>query len=656
LLTLFSFMNINAQNFELGKVSIAELQEKVYPIDTSAVAAILFKKGRTFFVYKGEEGYIVNHEYEFKIKIYKTKGLDWANFYVPIFIENESLENKTIKFLDCNTYNLKNDKVEITKLKEEGHFIKKINNVWNEYAITMPNVKVGSIIEIKYKLGSKNKTYFPVFNFQYQIPVNHFEYITDIPQIYKYKPIVTGYCKVDSNVNLIEERESYAHKFNMINGYKFKYFQSKYMAENIPALISEDFLDNVSNYRGSIQNELEYIRLSNDKFDNYSMTWEGVAKNIYEFSSFGKELEKKKYFENDLNAILKTANNDYEKLMAIFKFVQNKMNWDNHLGIFTKKGVKKAFSDGTGNVAEINFILISMLNDAGIETFPVLISTRKNGVAVFPNRTGFNSVIGAAQIDGKKILLDASNKFTTVNILPFEDLNWTGRLIKKDGTSQEINLVPNLPSKINNTLLTTIDDSGKIVGKVRIQKTDYEAYGFREKNAQFNKDNYLEKLENDLNGIQIDDYVVENMNADLSKPVTETFTFATDNQCEIIRDKMFVNLMLFFTLNKNPFVQEKRQTPIYFGFPKQEKYNIRFEIPKGYIVESIPKPIKISTADNVAFFSINVLLEGNVIQIAITKEINSAIVSADFYDILKEFYQKIIDKQNEKIVLKKIQL
>ena len=602
LLILFSFIKLNAQKFELGKVSIEELQEKAHPIDTSAVAAILFKKARTFFVYKREEGYIVNHEYEFKIKIYKSKGLDWANFDLPFFIENESLENKTIKFLNCNTYNLKNDKVEITKLKEEGHFVKKINDEWNDYSITMPNVKIGSIIEIKYVLSSTNKTFFPIFNFQYQIPVNHFEYITDIPQIYKYKPIVTGYCKVDANVNLIEEKESYAHKFNMINEYDFKYFQSKYIAENIPALINEDFLDNINNYRGSIQNELEYIRLSNDKYDNYSMTWEGVAKNIYEFSSFGKELSKKKYFENELNAILKTSNNDYEKLIAIFKFVQNKMNWDNHLGIFTKKGVKKAFSDGTGNVAEINLILISMLNGAGIETFPALISTRKNGVAVFPNRTGFNSVIGVAQIDGKKILLDASNKFTTINILPFEDLNWTGRLIKKDGSSQEINLVPNVVSKTNNTLLATIDDRGKIVGKVRIQKTDYEAYGFREKNAQFDKDSYLEKLENDFNGIQIDEYSIENKDADLSKPVTETFTFATDNQREIIGDKIFVNPMLFFTLNKNPFVQEKRQMPIYFGYPKQEKYNISFEIPEGYTIESIPKPMKISTAGKMLFF------------------------------------------------------
>ena len=44
---LFSISILQAQKFELGKVSIEELQEKVHPKDTAAVAAILFKKGET---------------------------------------------------------------------------------------------------------------------------------------------------------------------------------------------------------------------------------------------------------------------------------------------------------------------------------------------------------------------------------------------------------------------------------------------------------------------------------------------------------------------------------------------------------------------------------------------------------------------------------
>ena len=75
---------------------------------------------------------------------------------------------------------------------------------------------------------------------------------------------------------------------------------------------------------------------------------------------------------------------------------------------------------------------------------------------------------------------------------------------------------------------------GQITGKFRVQKTDYEAYGFREKYAKQNEENYLEKLENNLDGILISDYSIENRDTDLSKPIIETFTFTSDNHCEII--------------------------------------------------------------------------------------------------------------------------
>jgi hypothetical protein len=54
---------------------------------------------------------------------------------------------------------------------------------------------------------------------------------------------------------------------------------------------------------------------------------------------------------------------------------------------------------------------------------------------------------------------------------------------------------------------------------------------------------------------------------------------------------MFINPLLFFTQTKTSF--RKRQMPIYFGYPTENKYNIIMEVPEGYAVESIPKPIKI---------------------------------------------------------------
>lgn len=54
---------------------------------------------------------------------------------------------------------------------------------------------------------------------------------------------------------------------------------------------------------------------------------------------------------------------------------------------------------------------------------------------------------------------------------------------------------------------------------------------------------------------------------------------------------------MFFTINKNPFTEENRIMPVYFGYPILKKYSISFEIPEVYEVESIPKGINLSAGN-----------------------------------------------------------
>ncbi|WP_278034110.1 hypothetical protein [Flavobacterium nitratireducens] len=172
--------------------------------------------------------------------------------------------------------------------------------------------------------------------------------------------------------------------------------------------------------------------------------------------------------------------------------------------------------------------------------------------------------------------------------------------------------------------------------------------------ADANLENYLEKKENELEGIEISDYVVENKKADLSKPVIEKFNFTSENHCEIINGKMFIDPLLFFAVTKNPFLQEKRKMPIYFGYPRQERYSLFFEIPEGYEIESMPKSLKMATEDKSLVFSLNSAVNDGRIQIVVSNDINITIATADLYDGLKNFCQKIVEQQQEKIVLKKI--
>jgi hypothetical protein len=297
-------------------------------------------------------------------------------------------------------------------------------------------------------------------------------------------------------------------------------------------------------------------------------------------------------------------------------------------------------------------MLTAMLRFAGIDANPVLVSTRSNGIALFPSRTGFNYVITAVEIEDALILLDATEKYSSPNILPVRDLNWYGRLIRKEGTSAEVDLMPKNLSKENHNISYKINDNGTIAGKIRTQYTDYNALNFRQTKISLAKETYVEELENKRNSIDIEDYVRDN-DLDVSKPIIESYSFNGNNSAEIIGGKIYVAPLLFLTSNENPFKLEKREYPIDFSFPFQEKFLINVEIPQGYIVESIPKSVNMVTGDEIGSFKYLSSTVENKIQVSITFEIHTAIVGADYYEVIKDFYQKVIDKQNEKIVLVK---
>jgi Domain of Unknown Function with PDB structure (DUF3857) len=654
MLLLFLISKTTAQEFKLGNVTIAELEEKKCSIDTTAVASVLYNNAKTIFKYDSKMGFYAVSEYEFRIKINKKEGLGWANQKVKYRVGFEKLSDDSVKFSDAVTYNLEAGKIVKTKLNNEGSFNKNVNQYWDEAAITLPNVKVGSVIEFKYTFKSQNLIKLPVFNMQYDIPIKHIIYKTDIPEFYIYKVILTGILKIKSEEKYINGTQVYDNLFGYSSTIGYKQISSVYSAENVPALTNEPFIDNLKNYKSTILQEIERVRMPEEPVKDYSNTWEGVAKTIYEDNDFGKQLKKRNYIESSLNNIIKKDTTEVQRLNTIFDFVKNKMNWNKQYGIFADKGVEKAFDNNVGNTAEINFILIAMLNQAGFNANPVLVCTKENGIPVYPSRTVFNYLITAVDIDGKQFLLDPINKFSTPNIISTEAHNWTGRLIKKDGTSTEIDLVPKTASQKTIKLNLIIYENGKIDVKSLIQKTDYEALLFRENYANLNKESYIEKLENETQGIQIINYSNNCKSNSYTTPIIENIEFTADHQLDIIGTKIYLKPMFFYAKVKNPFVQEKRLFPISFGFPTESKYFINISIPDGYKIETMPTPINIAMPENIGSFKYNLAQNENNIQIAVTETINAAIVSADFYDILKDFFKQLVEKENEKIVLKKI--
>jgi hypothetical protein len=90
IIIVLSFNQVHSQNYDFGKVSEAELQEKYHPKDSSASAAILYREEKIQFNYSKESGFTQERQVHERIKIYNKEGYDWATkkyCYIKVVLE-----------------------------------------------------------------------------------------------------------------------------------------------------------------------------------------------------------------------------------------------------------------------------------------------------------------------------------------------------------------------------------------------------------------------------------------------------------------------------------------------------------------------------------------------------------------------------------------
>lgn len=650
-----------AAQFDPQKVTVADLSQSRHPVDTSASAAFLYKVGRVSFEFNQTDGFLIVLDVRARVKVYRKEGSQWGNHTIPYYIGDS--EQEKVRIIDAVTYNLVDGKITKTKMKSDGEFDEKINRFRGEKKITLPNVGPGSIIEYHYTLISPFLGELPDWYFQDAIPVDFSEYVVSVPEYYVYAANQQGYETVETKsengagsltINSKERTGIYTTRTTFSSDkVDYRLTKTTYTTHNLPAMVDEAYVNNIRNYVTMVTHELSSIHMPNSPFKNLSTDWPTVVKTIYDNDSFGAELSKTGYFEDDVDALVKGLTAPADKVAAIFNHVKSSVKWNEYYGYHCNDGVRKAYKDKNGNVAEINLMLTSMLRYAGFDANPVLISTRSNGISFFPNRNAFNYVIAGVELNGQRILLDATERFSTPNVLPTRDLNWMGRLIRKDGTSEEISLMPSKLAPENVAITYNVKANGDIEGKVRRQFGEHKALGYRRFAVEKAQEQLLESLEETNGQIEISDYKREN-DHEITLPVVETFSFTKTGAADVIGDKLYIDPLLFLAYESNPFKQEKRLYPVDFSYPSLSKYTLVMQLPEGYTVESIPAAVSMSTGDDIGSFKFMSAVNGNSLQITFTETINQAIVSSDYYPTLKEFFQKMVEKQHEKIVLKKI--
>lgn len=588
---------------KFGEVSLDELKMTSSYLDSTAPAVVLCDYG--YFRMAN-----VNFTRIMRIKILKKEGYSWAN---------QSFQSDFKSSLRGITTNLENGKIVQEKLKNESIFQ---TRVFEDYYIlrpAMPDVKVGSVIDLEFTFhGIPGE-----WRFQEEIPVVQSELV-------------------------LEDRPGIVFRTNFFGYEHLTYSTSnRWIARDMPAFKEEPYMSSIENY-------ITKIKL--DIASSYSQTWLKINELLYESSYFGMNGVNYSFLNDISNKLSKKYTNKEDLLRAAYDTIRQTIVWNESKRLGTEDGnLTSVFRLKVGNSAEINMILYKLLKKLDFDATPVVLSTRDNGtLSIYnPSLRQLNYVIVYVKKGEKEYFLDATEKYMPLNLLPLRCLNVQGRYIDKN-IDLWLNVSNNKKSKDLVIYDLKLDADLNMKGNISHFRSDYAAFDFRKKYFAFNSRNeYIESYNKENPDIIIKDIKFENLDS-VYKPVSENQTVEIRNQVNEIDNNYYIIPSSFGVLKENPFKLDSRKYPVDFGIPTDKTIMLNLTIPEGFTPVTIPPSITLKLPENSMVFKYEAVRVENQIRLTGKFMINKILYLPDEYSDLQEFFNQILKKQSEPIILKKL--
>ena len=651
---------------------MADLQMKVYPKDTSAEAVVLGDIGRAYFDYSSENGFQVIYERLRRVKILKKSGYDWATVKVPLYNSKNKTNKEDLLELRGFTYNLENGQITKEKLEKESIFLENKDENNSVKRFTFSKVKEGSIIEYSYKIKSDFYYNFRDWVFQSSIPVIWSEFSTTIPEYFTYRQLMQGYEPIfinkenNSSVDFTIKTASSASSGDIGTGKNGSYTPStiekisaitkenRWVMKDLPAIREEPFMTTIDDYFSKMEFELSSTFFPGGGYKSYANSWESLNNNLIENEYFGQQLNRSGFLKDLVPSIKASSKDTLVQIGMACNLIKQAMTWNERETFYVASTLKKAYEAKTGNVADINLMLVVLLRELGYDANPVILSTRDNG-RVLDNHvllSKFNYVIAHVDIGGKDLLLDATALQTSAGVLPVRCLNGQGRLISKSGT-RWIDLRSSY--KFTETVISslTLNLDGNAKGDLTISHLGYNNVNERKKYYKDGKDKYIEAYKKDNANWKVEKTDIQNVE-NTSDPFITKHDLTINDFSNVAGDKIYFNPIMYNAQKENPFKKQDRKFPVDFGALIEEIFVATYTIPEGYVVEEIPKGARVSLPDDGGRFTylIGVGEEGKI-SVSSKVLLKKTTYFAEEYAALRAFYDQIVQKHAEQIVLKK---
>ena len=659
LLLFLCASHINAQDNpveKFGKIKPADLQKKVYDIDTGAAAVVLFDVGSAEIQGNSKGFFSVVYKHHKRVHILNKNGYDHADVSIGIYNSNGmevDLEN-----LKAVTYNLADGKIVETKLEKSAIFKEKLDKESSLKKFTLPNVKEGSIIEYEYRITSDFFSHVRPWIFQGNSPNLWSEFKFSVPQFLQYVFLSQGFVPFHINdrkdrhtsYSIVENNGASASQAYSISSGVTEY---RWVMKNVPAIKKEGFTSTVNNYLAKIEFQLSgYQQPLTPK--NIMGTWPMLTKSLMENEYFGLPLKTPNSWLSDVvKPLVAASTSDADKARRIYAYVRDNFTCTDYSNIYIDKSLKDVMKTKKGNVSELNLLLIAMMKYAGLYAEPVILSTSDNGFvySLYPILRRFNYVVCKVEVDNVRYMLDASRQRLGFGKLTPDCYNGHARVVNEKATALEL-VADSLMERKMTSVFIVNDEQGRWHGTMRKNPGYYESYSIRDKVKDKGEETFFKDLQKEIGtGFKMEKSKIDALD-NYDEPIKMEYSFAINKDDE---DIIYINPMMDEAIKDNPFKSAERLYPVEMPYVMDDTYILNMQIPAGYKLDELPKQVAVKlNADGDGYFEYLVSQSENTISLRSRLKLNRTVFNPEEYDFLREFFKMIVNKHSEQIVFKKI--
>lgn len=637
---------------EYGNVTIEELKQQKYEIDTTTDAVILHQSCYVYFNYIENIGYTIEEEFFVRKKILKPSAFNLGILKIPIFKENY-LNAQTLNDFRGTTYWIEDNEISKKELIPNDIFEEKMSSNQFENKITFPNITEGCIIEYSYRISTpiKVKLKPTKWYFQNEKPILWSQYDITIPFYYDYKMIIGGDLPVVQKPAI---SEFITFKNRVLNTQGMHY---SFSVTNAPAFKKEPFISSSEDYISKIDFELLNTTSGNlfyEKSLNYLTDWDKLDKILNVKENFGSQLKKNKY-SKDIAKRFEEISNPLERLKKAYYFMQKEIATKKSPLQIYSDDVKTIFENKIGTHSEQNLLFVNVLRTMGYNANPVILSTRENGKIIqdYALLDRFNYTICRVELNNEIFNLDVSDKSLKMGMLPFECLNETGREIKKN-EGQFVDLTPKEKFKKYEVVEASIDlNKKKYIGKFEENNLGYLAYNKRKELKSMGEKDFTKSYHQLFFDFSLKNLKLKNLD---NPEELQIIQFEFESKDDILDEDIFYfNPMIGGKITENPFKQPDRMYYLDLGYATDLTYKLVLNIPKEIEIISIPKSLNVSVAENNGIFLFSCLYNDQTNQIDLVSKITLKKPKynvAEYFE-LKELFNQIVQKHQEQIVFRK---